>query len=56
MTDKPEKLEEYTVDINGQEHTLLLSAEDAERYGDAATKAGSKAKAPANKARSAEDK
>lgn len=53
MAEKPQQLEEYTVTINGAEHTLLLSPEDAESYGDAATK--SKA-APANKARTVKDK
>lgn len=48
-----DKLEEYTVVINGIEHTMLLTAEDAERYGDNAKKSGAaqtkKASAPANK-------
>ena len=53
MAESAPKLEEYTVLINGMEHTLLLTAEDAERY-ESATKG--KSKAPANKARTAEDK
>ena len=47
-------MEEYVVTINGIEHTMLLSPEDVERYGEAAQKSSSvqsKAKAPANKAR-----
>jgi hypothetical protein len=46
---------EYTVTINGIEHTMLLTAEDAEAYGDKAKKAGAatkKAAAPANKSAS----
>lgn len=34
-------MDEYTVKIGGVEHTLLLSEEDAERYGEDAVKAGS---------------
>lgn len=52
MAESAPKLEEYTVLINGTEHTMLLTAEDAERY-ETATKAK---KAPANKSRTAEDK
>jgi len=48
-----QKLNEYTVTINGIEHTMLLTDEDAERYGDNAKKGGAtatkKASAPANK-------
>lgn len=33
----------YTVVIGGIEHTLLLNAEDAERYGDAAKPSSDKA-------------
>jgi len=43
---------EYTVTINGIEHTLLLTAEDAKAYGDDAKKAsGASAKThtPPNK-------
>jgi len=43
---------EHTVTINGIEHTMLLNAEDAKRYGDAAKKstgATSKTHTPANK-------
>lgn len=47
--EKPEELEEYTVVINGLEHTMQLDAETAERYGEAATKVSTKAKTPANK-------
>lgn len=39
---------EYVVLIGGQPHTLLLTDEDAARYGDLATKAVAP---PANKAR-----
>lgn len=49
-------MDEYIVTINGIEHTMLLSAEDAERYGDSAKKADKpatkKAAAPANKSAS----
>ena len=45
-------LKEYTVAINGIEHTLQLSPEDAKRYGDAARVK----RAPANKAASASNK
>jgi hypothetical protein len=49
-------MEEYTVTINGIDHTMLLEPEDAERYGDAAKKGASsttnKSKSsPANKSR-----
>lgn len=38
---------EYEVDINGVKHTLLLSPEDAERYGKAAApKPNKQASAP----------
>ena len=40
---------EYVVDIGGIPHTILLTDEDAERYGDKATPV--KAKQPANKSR-----
>jgi hypothetical protein len=43
-----QKLEQYTVTINGIEHTMQLDPDDAERYGDAAVKA-SKSAQPANK-------
>lgn len=57
ITDVPKEpfvMQEYTVTINGIEHTMLLSPEDAERYGEDAKKVStsSKAAAPANKARS----
>lgn len=51
MAESAPKLEEYTVVINGIEHTLLLTAEDAERY-----ETATKASAPANKSRTARDK
>ena len=44
-----DKRKEYTVTINGIEHTLLLTPEDAERYGDDAVEVKA-APAPANKA------
>lgn len=40
---------EYVVTINGVEHTLLLSPDDAEKYGSAAKKVETKARVPANK-------
>lgn len=43
---------EYTVTIGGLEHTLLLDPVDAERLGDAA----SKAKKPSNKSRAVSSK
>ena len=43
-------MKEYTVTINGVEHTMQLTAEDAERYGDAAKAVSTKqAAAPKNK-------
>jgi hypothetical protein len=50
-------MDEYTVTINGIDHTMLLDEEDAKRYGDKAVKAAKqsqtkKATAPANKAAS----
>ncbi|MFF1820389.1 hypothetical protein ACFVWG_23995 [Kribbella sp. NPDC058245] len=46
-------LTEYTVTINGIEHTMLLSDEDATRYGELAVKADKpatkRAPSPANK-------
>jgi hypothetical protein len=47
-----ESTQEYTVTINGIEHTMLLTQEDADRYGDAAVKAGS----TSNKARTTSNK
>lgn len=49
-------MEEYVVTINGIEHHMMLSKEDAARYGDQAKKAGSptqtKARtSPANKSK-----
>jgi len=49
-------MDEYTVTINGIEHTIRLSPEDADRYGDRAQKAKrattstKKQAAPQNKA------
>ena len=48
--------EEYTVVIGGVEHTLLLTDEDAARYGDAATKGTKAAEKPTNKSRTAQNK
>lgn len=49
-------MDEYTVTVNGIEHTMLLDDEDAKRYGDNAKKvektATKKAAAPANKSAS----
>jgi hypothetical protein len=45
---------EYTVTIGGVEHTMLLTSEDAERYGDSAVEV--KAKTPRNKSRSTKSK
>lgn len=49
-------LKEYSVDINGIEHTMRLSESDAKRYGEAAkpvnkaeAKSGSKGRIPQNK-------
>jgi hypothetical protein len=39
------ELSEYTVEINGIEHTMQLDEETAKRYGDAARKSGGKVKA-----------
>lgn len=47
---------EYTVAINGVDHTVLLSPEDAERYGEAAREVKAAKAAPANKAATAQDK
>lgn len=55
MPDENE-LSEYEVEINGIPTTLQLSAEDAERYGDAAKKVSAKSRAASNKARTAENK
>ena len=45
---------EYTVTVGGVEHTMLLTAEDAKRYGETAVPA--KARAAANKARETKTK
>ena len=42
---------EYVVTLGGVEHTMLLTADDAGRYGDAATRVQAKAVQPQNKAR-----
>ena len=42
----------YHLTVGGVKHTMLLTPQDAERYGEAAVEA-KEAKAPANKARSA---
>lgn len=47
---------EYTVEINGVPHTMLLTPEAAEAYGDAATKSGAKARGAGNKAKTPENK
>ena len=58
-------LHEYTVELGGIPHTLLLDHEHAKRmgltgahrkHGDTDTKTDTKAAAPANKARSADNK
>lgn len=44
-------MKEYTVEINGVEHTLQLSAEDAERLGvkDASKSTSNKSRTASNK-------
>lgn len=58
MTEHASGRSEYTVTINGTEHTVLLTEEEAKAQG--ATKAGgtteSKAAAPPNKSRGARTK
>lgn len=49
-----DKRKEYKVTINGSEHTVLLNAEDVERYGKAAVEV--KARPADNKAGSAQNK
>lgn len=44
-------MNEYEIEINGIKHTVLLSDEDAKKYGDAAAPVAEKAKAPGNKSR-----
>lgn len=46
-------MKEYTIEINGVEHTFQLSAEDAKRLGATEVK---QADAPANKSRTASNK
>ena len=48
-------MKEYEVEINGIKHTLLLTPEDAERYGDSAVLV-KQADQPANKSRTAQNK
>lgn len=48
-----DKRTEYVVTVGGVEHTMLLTAEDADRYGDAAQRAKAKAAKPENKGRTA---
>ena len=58
MADDEQELSEHTVLINGVEHTLMLTDEDAEKYekpGDSGD-SGAKAKTPANKARGSDTK
>lgn len=43
-------MKDYTVTINGVEHTMQLDDEDAKRYGDAAQPARKAADKPAEKA------
>lgn len=47
-------MKDYEVTINGIVHTMQLSKEDAERYGDSAVEV--KQTAPANKSRTAQNK
>lgn len=48
-------MNEYTIQIGGIPHTVLLSDKDAEKYGDGAVPVKA-AKAPANKGRSTRSK
>lgn len=48
-------MKEYEVTINGIVHTMQLSTEDAERYGDSAVETKQQSK-PANKSRTADNK
>lgn len=47
---------EYTVSINGIEHTVLLTEDEAKAAGATAKVAETKAAHPANKSRSVKDK
>lgn len=47
-------MKEYEVEINGIKHTMQLTAEDAERYGEDAVLV--KQAAPSNKSRTADNK
>lgn len=47
-------MKDYEVTINGIVHTMQLTTEDAERYGDSAVEV--KQSKPANKSRSADNK
>jgi hypothetical protein len=55
-------LKKYVLRVDGKESTVLLSDEDAERYGDAATPVdaqsteGTKKREPQNKARGTDTK
>lgn len=51
MTDRRK---EYTVEIGGVKHTMLLAPEDVERYGGKAVEV--KSRTPQNKARIPQDK
>ena len=44
MAEENQDTSEYTVTINGIEHTMMLTDEDAKRYGDDAKKAGASTK------------
>lgn len=56
MSKDENDLSEYTVVINGIEHTMLLDEATAESYGEAATKGGAKKAAPSNKAKAPANK
>lgn len=47
-------MKEYEVEINGVKHTMQLTAEDAERFGESARLV--KQAAPANKSRTTQNK
>lgn len=55
MAEKDDQPREYTVLINGLEHTMMLTAEDAKGYGDNATPKA-KAKPASGKSRTPENK
>jgi hypothetical protein len=57
MAENDNSVSEYTVTINGVEHTLQLTEEDAKRYQERdGVEVGSKAATPANKSRSTASK